>query len=328
MTLTFVVLGMAIAATLASVWRDHRVSRDLRRFQQWSRVGSVDGVRTSAGPRVSRIVSVAVSVCCCGVAALWAGRAETTAADDDRPNLVIALDSSKSMYASDVAPSRIHEAVRQAQSVIRTAPVARVAIVSFAGSAVILCPLTEDRDAAIEFTEQLERNPAGGRGSDIGLGLRRAADAFGAVRGERIVLLISDGEATDGNLEAAVVRMQAERVRVLTVGAGTVEGAPVPARPASPTLQRDPIARQAERTRLDEETLTGVAQETGGVYVHLRAGDDLSSALVAAWTPGVDAPAGRTAPFLVARVLLAIGLAALGIDTAWHAVRNRRSRFA
>jgi uncharacterized protein YegL len=328
MTLTIMVLGMVVAATMASAWRDRRLSRDVRTFRQWSRVGSQDGVRMSDRPRLSRVALVAVSVCCCGLAAVWAARAET-AAEDDRPNLVIALDTSKSMYASDVEPSRIHEAVRQAQSVIRTAPVARVAIVSFAGAAVILCPLTEDRDAAAEFVDQLERNPAGGHGSDIGLGLRRAADAFGTLRGGRVVLLISDGEATDGNLESAIARMQAERVRVLTVGAGTVEGAPVPAVPASTESQREPVApRQAPSTRLDETTLTGIAKETGGIYLRLRAGDDLSSALVAAWTPGANGAAGVTAPFLVARVLLAIGLAALGIDTALRAARNRKSAFA
>lgn len=329
MILTVVVLAMAAAAAIASAWRDRRRARDLRRFQQWSGLGSPGAVRVSDGPRLIRVALVTVAVCCCGLAAVWAARAATAPAADDRPSLVIALDTSKSMYAADVEPSRIRESIRQAQSVIRTAPVARVAIVSFAGSAVILCPLTEDRDAAAEFAGQVERSPAGGHGSDLGLGLRRAADAFGTVRGNRVVLLISDGEVTDGNLESAVARMQAQGIRVVAVGAGTVEGGPVPAVPASTEPQRDPAdLRQAVRTRLDETTLTGIAKETGGVYIRLRAGDDLSSALVTAWTSGATGAAGSADPFLVARVLLVIGLAALGIDMVLHAARNRKSAFA
>jgi hypothetical protein len=122
--------------------------------------------------------------------------------------------------------------------------------------------------------------------------------------------------------------MQAERIRVLAVGAGTVEGAPVPAMPASTESQRDPAdPREAVRTRLEETTLTGIAKETGGAYIRLRAGDDLSSALVTAWTSGANGAAGSADPFLVARVLLVIGLAAIGIDTVLHAARNRKSAF-
>jgi Ca-activated chloride channel family protein len=330
MTRTAVVIGMAVMATIAAGWREHRRSHDLRRFQQWSRLGGPNSGRTGNAPSWNRVVLVAISVCCCGVAAMVPGISPTAVGDRDAgPNLVIALDTSKSMYASDIRPSRIHEAVRQLHGVLRAAPVARVAIVGFAGSSAILCPLTDDRDAASEYLDQLERVPVGGRGSDIGLGLRRAADAFGAAGGERLVLLVSDGEGTGSELEAAVIRIKGERVRVWTIGVGTLEGAPVPVQPRSTQFQRDPVEPwQPARTILTETTLADIARQTGGTYQRLHVDSDLSSAIAPAWSLPTDDPAGGAVPFSVSRVLLLIALLVLGADTALGVARGRASRVA
>ena len=212
----FVEATLALASPEAEMDSLGPAVHDLRRFQQWNRLGRPDSERNGDAPSWNRVVLVAISACCCGVAAMVPGVPPTAVGDQDPgSNLVIALDTSKSMYASDIRPSRIHEAVRQLHGVLRAAPVARVAIVGFAGSSAILCPLTDDRDAASECLDQLERDPVGGRGSDLGLGLRRAADAFGAAGGERLVLLVSDGEGTGAELEAAVIRIKGEGVRVL-----------------------------------------------------------------------------------------------------------------
>jgi Ca-activated chloride channel family protein len=329
MTRTAIVVGMALMATFAAGWRERRRSHNLRQFQQWSRLGGPNSGRTG-NASWNRVVLVAISACCCGVAATVPGISPTAVGDrDDGPSLVIALDTSKSMYASDIRPSRIHEAVRQLHGVLRAAPVARVAIVGFAGSSMILCPLTDDRDAASEYLDQLERVPVGGRGSDIGLGLRRAADAFGAAGGDRLVLLVSDGEGTGSELEAAVIGIKGEGVRVWTIGVGTLEGAPVPVQPGSTAFQRDPVDPwQPARTILTEATLADIARQTGGTYQRLHVDNDLSSAIAAAWSLPTNDLAGGTVLSSVSRVLLLIALLVLGTDTALGVARHRASRFA
>jgi Ca-activated chloride channel family protein len=330
MTRTTLVIGMAVMATFAAAWRERRRSRDLRQFQQWSGLGRPNAQRQDNAPAWNRVVFVAISAYCCAVAAMMPGTSPPAVGDlDHRPDLVIALDTSKSMYASDVRPSRIHEAVRQLHGVLRTAPVARIAIVGFAGSSAILCPLTDDRDAASEYLDQLEREPVGGRGSDLGLGLRRAADAFGAVDGGRFVLLVSDGEGTGAELEPAVIRIKGEGVRVLTIGVGTLEGAPVPVQPGSTGFQRDPVDPwQPARTILTEATLADIARQTGGTYQRLSVDNDLSSAIAPAWSLPTNDSVGGTAPSNVSRVLLLIALLVLGADTALWVARDRTSGFA
>jgi Ca-activated chloride channel family protein len=324
-----VVIGMAVMATFAAGWRERRRSHDLRRFQQWSRLGGPNSERRGNALSWNRVVLVAISACCCGVAGMVPDVSPTAVGEEDHgPNLVIALDTSKSMYASDIRPSRIHEAVRQLHGVLRAAPVARVAIVGFAGSSAILCPLTDDRDAASEYLDQLERDPVGGRGSDLGLGLRRAADAFGVAGGERLVLLVSDGEGTGAELEAAVIRLKGEGVQVWTVGVGTLEGAPVPMRPRSTQFQRDPVdPSQPARTILTEATLADIARQTGGGYQRLNPYNDLSSAIAPAWSLPADDPAGGTVLSSVSRVLVLIALLVLGADTALGVARGRSSTF-
>jgi hypothetical protein len=327
---TTVVIVMVVTSTVAAAWRERTRSRNLRQFQQWSRMGALNAGRNGNPPRWNTFALVAISVCCCGVSAMVPGLPPAAVGDeDDRPSLVIALDTSKSMYASDLKPSRIHEAVRQLHGVLREAPVARVAIVGFAGSSAILCPLTDDRAAASELLDQLERQPVGGRGSDLGIGLRRAADAFGSVGGPRVILLVSDGEATGGDLEAAVTRLKGQGLRVLTIGAGTLQGAPVPVQPLSSEFQRDPVdPRLPARTILHEQTLAGIAKQTGGTYQRLRPDNDLSMVLAPAWGRPTDDSISREALLFVSRVLLLIALCALGVETALGLARNRHSGLA
>ncbi len=300
---------MAAAAILAAVWRERRRARGLVAFLRWSRLGRIETARPSGAREWNRVAFVAVSALCCACAVMSAVNDQATAVDEDRrPDLVIALDTSKSMYAADIKPTRIHEAVRQLHLVMRRASVGRIAIVGFAGAAAIICPLTDDREAASAFLDQLEREPVGGRGSDLGLGLRRAADAFGSVRGERVVLLVSDGEVTGAPVDAAIARIREEGLRVFTVGVGTIEGAPVPVRPRSAEFQRDPAdPKQAARTSLNQDMLANIAKQGGGTYLRLRVDGDLSSTLEPVWSRMPLRPEDSTAELLPARLLLVIG---------------------
>jgi hypothetical protein len=329
MTLTTLVLVMVSGAAVAAVWREYRRGLDLRQFQSWSGLGRRAMTRPAVAFKWNRVGFIVVSAVCCGLSAIWPGSDANAPRDDDLgPDLVVAVDTSKSMFASDVSPSRLHEAVMQLHAVIRSAPVAHVAIVGFAGSAAIVCPLTDDRDAAVEFLDQLEREPVGGRGSDLGLGLRRAADALASARGDRVVLLVSDGEATTTDLDLPIARIRREGIRFLTVGVGTLEGAPVPVQPGSTEFQRDPVdSRRPVTAILQEDTLIEIARQTGGTYQRLKAGDDLSAALRSAWKRPVDGFLRGTSSALAARAILLIALAALGLDAALPLIRNRRSAF-
>jgi Ca-activated chloride channel family protein len=206
---------------------------------------------------------------------------------------VLVLDASNSMWARDMEPSRLERQRTLAGELAIRLP-GRLGIVYFAGRGYVLSPLTEDRDAVLMFVQTLDPALVGQGGTSLAEGLRQGLDvlAGGDEVGRRILVLMTDGEATaetEGVAEALerAVRM---RIPVFTVGLGTPEGArvPVPARVEEETLEAAP--RAPERTvdiggerwlmddqgepvvsRLDADALAEMARVTGGLSVR---GDD------------------------------------------------------
>jgi Ca-activated chloride channel family protein len=210
--------------------------------------------------------------------------------------IVLAIDVSLSLRATDVQPDRISAAQVAAKAFIEDqASRSRIGIVSFGGSAQLVQKPTdssEDLIAAIDRF-QLPRGTATGNAlvvalatlfpddgievesvvfgrsgaSDAGRGASapapRAPIKPGAYR-SGVIVLLSDGRRTAGPNPIEVAKMAAERgVRVFTVGFGTVEGA---------TISFDGWSASI---RLDEETLKAVAEITRGEHYHAGPAADL-----------------------------------------------------
>jgi len=188
-------------------------------------------------------------------------------------DVVLLLDTSLSMAATDTAPSRFEQARHGASSLVGKLAGDRVAIVTFSGHPVVACPLTLDGEAArlvLEATD-LEIEPV--QGTALADGLRRAGRLLAAregpkeVRG-RVVVLFSDGEDHEGGLEAALSELARDGVRVFAIGYGTPGGGPIPIRSAGGGLEGYKKDREGRivTTRLAEDVLRRVAIETGGRY--------------------------------------------------------------
>lgn len=233
-----------------------------------------------------------------GCGALAAGLTVGGAAEDvpEESNLqtVLVLDASNSMWARDVEPTRLERQRIVAAELSLRLP-GRLGIVYFAGRGYVLSPLTEDRDAVQMFVQTLDPDLVGQGGTSIAEGLRQGLDvlAGGDEVGRRILVVMTDGEATVESEAVAAELQRAVRMRVpvFAVGLGTPEGArvPVPIRPEEETLESAPRARErtveedGERwltddrgepviSRLDEAALEEMARATGGLSV--RADDE------------------------------------------------------
>jgi Ca-activated chloride channel family protein len=215
--------------------------------------------------------------------------------------IVLAIDVSLSMRASDVLPDRITAAQAAARSFIEDHPPrARIGIVSFGGSAQLVQKPTdrnEDLIAAIDRF-QLQRGTAtgsalvvslatlfpdqdidvesvvfgraggGGKGVAIDRPARPERERPAPVKpgsyASGVIVLLSDGRRTTGPDPIEVAKMAADRgVRVFTVGFGTVEGATIG------------FEGWSAYVRLDEETLKAVAELTRGEYYHAGTAADL-----------------------------------------------------
>jgi Ca-activated chloride channel family protein len=188
-------------------------------------------------------------------------------------DLVIALDVSDSMKVVDGTDgvTRLDRARREIQDLLTRIDGDRVALVGFAGTAWLACPLTLDTAAASMFLDELDPDLASRQGTALGVALDVSREAFeSGARDARAILLLTDGEDHGGDALEAARKAADEGIRVFAIGIGRDEGSPIP--DGDGGFRRD---RKGELilSKLDEPTLQSVAEATGGGYVRSTLGD-------------------------------------------------------
>ena len=210
--------------------------------------------------------------------------------------LILSIDVSLSMRASDVSPSRIEAAQAAARDFVREQPAdVRLGIVSFAGTALLIQPPTHDKEELIAAIDrlQLDRHTAIGSGiimalatlyPDEGidletmvLGPRAGGSGKKSKNGPKearpvppgsnpnaAIILLTDGRRTTGPDPLDAARLAASHgVRVFTVGFGSTQGGPVAFEGYSIYMM------------YDEETLKAIAQLTNAEYFHAASSEEL-----------------------------------------------------
>lgn len=265
----FVLVPLAIAFF---VWALRRRERDLARFVD---AALLPTVAPDLDPRRRR-ARAALSVLVIGLLALalagpmWGFRWQEVRSEG--VDLVIALDTSKSMLATDVAPNRLVRAKLAIQDLLTELGGDRVALIPFAGTSFVQCPLTLDRDAFRESLESIEVGIIPRGGTNLAAAIESALEAFEGRQGNhQAIVLITDGESHEGDIDEAIKLASDRGVKIFTVGIGTPGGELIPSEDGRYLKDR---RGQVVKSRLDETTLQKVAIDTGGVYLH-AAGLDL-----------------------------------------------------
>ena len=184
-------------------------------------------------------------------------------------DVMVALDVSRSMLAEDVVPNRLERARLEIMRILQRLDGDRIGFVAFAGNAFVQSPLTVDYGAAALFLNAMDPALIPIQGTNLGEALTVALDAFEeGTRDHRVLVVVTDGEDHEGEIEEALERARAEGVRIHTVGIGSLDGVPIPELTASG--ERSGFVRDESgavvTTRLDESTLERVAEATGGRY--------------------------------------------------------------
>jgi Ca-activated chloride channel homolog len=203
-------------------------------------------------------------------------------------DLVIVLDTSKSMAATDVSPSRLARGVHAASSLIHRMEGDRVGLVTFAGKPALACPLTLDHEAVQLFLDAVDVESVSVGGTALAEALREGVRALGPPPADgseakgRALLVISDGEDHEGGVAEAVTALKRAGIVVYAFGCGTEQGAPVPE--GAGAYKKDAEGKLVT-TRLDERPLRTLAVDTGGKYYRATAAegeiDEVASALAA-----------------------------------------------
>jgi Ca-activated chloride channel family protein len=187
-------------------------------------------------------------------------------------DIIIALDCSRSMMASDIQPTRLDRAKREIYDLLTMLQGDRVGLVAFSGTAFLQCPLTIDYTAFYLFLDVLTPDYLPLGGSDLAAAVSVSQEAFDPQsKADRAIILITDGENTGtGDPLKAAAAAQTAGIKLFCIGVGSGDGVPIPA--AQGGFKKD-AAGQIVLSRLDEPLLTRMATGTGGAYVRSVAGD-------------------------------------------------------
>jgi Ca-activated chloride channel family protein len=191
-------------------------------------------------------------------------------------DIVVAVDTSKSMLATDIAPNRLGRAKLAALELMQKAATDRLGLVAFAGDAFLECPLTIDNTAFQQNVQALDVNSIPQGGTALAAAINTALTAFKEKGHYKALVLLTDGEDNDeGALEAAQAAAK-EGLKIFTVGIGSAEGTLVTIADASGNSDyiRDEKG-QVVKSHLNEPLLQEIAKATGGFYLPLRGADTM-----------------------------------------------------
>ncbi len=289
-----------------------------RRRRHALTVSSVTLIRAAVAGPASWRRRIPLALLATALVVLGVGAARPQASvvvPSDASAILLAMDMSGSMCSTDIAPNRLTVAQEAAREFIRAQPDGtKIGLVGFAGHSLLLVAPTADKQALIDAIGEIRTS----RGTAIGLGILSAIDAIsdvnpevppsgvmlptdpggaggGAFQPDTIVVL-TDGANTQGVDPVTAAEQAAARgVRVYTIGFGTT--APAPFACTVDQLGADPFGRPGgfdgfgggfggggfggrRFLQLDEESLTAVAELTGGEYFQAQDAQALTSVLL------------------------------------------------
>jgi len=189
-------------------------------------------------------------------------------------DLLIAVDTSRSMLSNDVQPNRLDRVKLAIQDLIGQLQGDRVGLIAFAGRAFLQAPLTIDYDAVVEALSDLDTKTIPEGGTNISSAITVATQSFGkSAMGNRALVIFTDGEELSGDAVKTAKEAADAGVRIFTVGVGTPQGSliPVAGDDGQTSFVKD-SSGQVVKSKLDDKRLREIAQATGGFYLHLENG--------------------------------------------------------
>jgi len=267
--------GVSVVAALAMAWLVRASFR--RRIQRVSRLGTRQLVARLVPGTALRAPSGRSTRL--GLAALFAAIAlagprwgeEATVLRGEGIDVVLALDASLSMLATDERPNRLERLKQEVRRLRAASRGDRFALLAFAGRSYILSPLTVDDGALDLFLDNLDPSIVGQGGSAISRAISQGTDLLQASRsaGDRALVVMSDGEAFENHQDIVTAAERAGKagISVVTVGFGTAQGSTIPVREGDRIVEKRDENNEIVVTRYNAETLRATAAAAQGTFI-------------------------------------------------------------
>jgi Ca-activated chloride channel family protein len=187
-------------------------------------------------------------------------------------DIVVAIDTSRSMLAEDVRPNRLARAKFAAIDLMKISKSDRLGLVAFAGDAFLQCPLTLDEEAFRQSLEALDVGIISQGGTALTTAIETALTAFKSEGDNyKILVLFTDGEDHESDAVQTAKKAAKAGLRIFTIGVGTPNGELLRVTDENGVAAYVKDAQgNAVKSRLREDLLQEIATETSGFYLPLR----------------------------------------------------------
>ncbi|MFL5612574.1 MAG: vWA domain-containing protein [Gemmatimonadaceae bacterium] len=249
-----------------------------RRFARLARLGTPEVVSRLVPPNamrppgwhVARVATAAIGVGIAVAGPRWG--AERNVVRTSGIDMVLALDASLSMQATDERPSRLERMKQEVRRLLDQSRGDRTGLIAFAGRSYILTPMTVDGGALALFLDNLDPSVVGQAGSSLARAIRQGADLLmlsnsGA---DKALVLMSDGEAFEdvNDVIAEAKRAGDQGISLVTVGFGTTQGTTIPVKnPDGSTTQKRDENGQIVVTHYSPDFLKAAADAAHGTFI-------------------------------------------------------------
>ncbi|MBN2486580.1 MAG: VWA domain-containing protein [Bacteroidales bacterium] len=179
--------------------------------------------------------------------------------------LIIALDVSNSMRATDIAPSRLERSKQAVSSLIGRMADDQVGLIVFAGDAYTQLPITSDYSTAKLFISNVNTEMVSRQGTAIGKAISLGMNSFTQnEKTSKAMVIISDGENHEGDAVEMAKNAAEKGIKIFTIGIGSGEGSLIPDKSGRGFVtdkQGNPVT-----SRMDPDMLVSIANAGGGKY--------------------------------------------------------------
>jgi len=183
-------------------------------------------------------------------------------------DVFLCLDVSLSMSAEDLKPNRLDKAKYQISNLIQKLRGDRIGLIVFAGNAYVQFPLTIDYSAANLFLSAVDFGSIPHPGTAIASAINMAVRSFDTASTKKAIVIITDGEDHEGDIEKAIESAKEKEIKIYTIGLGSPDGSPMPVFDS----QGNRVGYKTDAdgnvilTRLNEDILKNIASNSGGKY--------------------------------------------------------------
>lgn len=185
-------------------------------------------------------------------------------------SMVILLDLSTTMNATDVSPSRIIRARQSIEDLLNLSKGLKIGLIGFAGHPHLISPITDDIQTIKTYIPALDTDLTNVQGNSLHSSLRMAADLLASEPGEqKSILLVSDGNLVSSDFSQELKTLGAHNIQVHVLGVGTTAGSPFKNKNGSLHKTQGKVVT----SKLNDTLLKSIAKQGHGIYTEATHND-------------------------------------------------------